>query len=62
MGEAVFSWFLRLAVLQRYKLFRTRGRIFFLFLRLVWLSVWFVAVLFRSLSLPCYAAKRYMVR
>lgn len=35
MGEAVFSWFLRLAVLQRYKLFRTHCRVFFLFLRLV---------------------------
>lgn len=39
MGEAVFSWFLRLAVLQRYKLFRTRGRLFLLFLRLVQLSI-----------------------
>lgn len=35
MGEAVFSWFLRLAVLQRYKLFRIHCRIFFFFLRLV---------------------------
>lgn len=39
MDEAVFSWFLRLAVLQRYKLFRTRCCVFFLFLRLIWVSV-----------------------
>ena len=34
MGEAVFSWFLRLAVLQRYKLFRTHCRVFLYFLAL----------------------------
>ena len=39
MGEVVFSWFLRLAVLQRYKLFRTHCRVFFLFLRLIRVSV-----------------------
>lgn len=39
MGEAVFSWFLRLAVLQRYKLFRTHCRVSFLFLRLIWVSI-----------------------
>lgn len=39
MDEAVFSWFLRLTVLQRYKLFRSHCRVFFLFLPLIWVSI-----------------------
>ena len=62
MGEAVFSWFLRLAVLQRYKLFRTHCRVFFLFLRLVWVSIWFWWTFLRSVPLCFRAVKGFLLR
>ena len=62
MGEVVFSWFFCLAVLQRYKLFRSLCRVFFLFLRLIWVSVWDWRTFLRSVFRPCHTVKRFLLR